>query len=350
MPQAEAVRSSTASASPAAPPPATVSFYLPGEADLRRLEQLDLERDWSEFVRGERAWVLQTYLRLLRAGHPVALVAEPPRRGMLVFYARHGPLLVRHYWGSSAPALVGVRGDHREVFSADFEVVQNRVYADPDRRFFVPLWSQPGLEPRDPVRGARLERVAFKGFRANLHPALLAPAWREALASRGIEWIADTVAYRGQATAEQKLHWQDFRSVDLIVALRPENGDGHTSKPATKLYNAWMAGVPAVLGPEPSFRELRRSELDFIEASTPAEALQAIDRLRADPALYLAMVARGAERRDEFDHASILSRWIDLLWGILPPLAERRSLRRLPLWARALVHRMNRILARRPAS
>jgi hypothetical protein len=351
MRQAQLLRSANPPASAATSLPAeTVSFYLPGERDLGRLEQLDLERDWSEFVIGERAWVLQTYLRLRRAGRPVELVARPPRRGMVVFYARHGPLLVRHLWGSSGPALVGVRGDHREVFTADFEVVQNGVYVDRARRFYVPLWSQPGLTPRDPARGARIERVAFKGFRANLHPALLETEWRQALAGRGIEWIADTVEYRGQATAEQQLHWQDFRAVDLIVALRPENGDGHTSKPATKLYNAWKAGVPAVLGPEPSFRELRQSELDFIEAATPAEALQAIDRLRADPALYLAMVSRGAERCGEFDDASILSRWSELLWGILPPLAERRSWRRLPLWARALVHRMSRILARRPAS
>ena len=48
-----------------------VTFFLPGEPDLERLRGLDPERDWSEFVRGEHAWILQTYLRLRGAGRPV---------------------------------------------------------------------------------------------------------------------------------------------------------------------------------------------------------------------------------------------------------------------------------------
>jgi hypothetical protein len=154
-----------------------------------------------------------------------------------------------------------VRGDHRPVTAADFEVVQNAAQADSRRRFFVPHWSQPGLLPRDPARGARIERAAFKGFSANLHPGLASADWREALARRGIEWVADVAVYRRSETPAERLDWNDFRAVDAVVALRPARTGGHLNKPATKLYNAWRAGVPAVLGREAGFRELRQSEL-----------------------------------------------------------------------------------------
>ncbi len=319
---------------------APVFFFLPRQPRLVELEALDPERDWRQFVVGERAWILQTFLRLRQAGYPVRLTSEVPRQGLVVFYANHGDLLVRSRWGGASLCPVGVRGDHRRVTAGDFEVVQNLARADGERHFYVPLWSQPGLLPRPAERGARLERVAYKGFPANLHSDLARGEWREALAARGIEWSTDMVGYDGAATATERLDWNDFRSVDLYVAIRPPRPDLYRNKPAGKLFNAWRAGVPAVLGPEIAYRELRQSELDYFEAGTAAEALAAIDRLRADPALYLAMVEHGRQRAAEFAEDVIVERWADLLWRVLPQRSGQRPLARLPVWARALVRRV----------
>ena len=38
-------------------------------------------------------------------------------------------------------------------------------------------------------------------------------------------------------------------------------------KPPSKLFNSWLAGVPAVLGHESAYRAERRSDLDYIEVS-----------------------------------------------------------------------------------
>jgi hypothetical protein len=64
-----------------------VTCFLPSETDLDRLEQLDPDREPAPFVRGERAWIRQTFLRLRAAGHPVELAPTPPGEGLVVYHA-----------------------------------------------------------------------------------------------------------------------------------------------------------------------------------------------------------------------------------------------------------------------
>ena len=325
------------------PPP--VRFFLPEPAaEIARLAALDPDRDWRELVTGDRAWILQTYLRLVRAGDRVELVGAVPEGGIVLFHAKH-ERFVRRTPGAGRALLVGCRADNRQPLAAEVEILQNRQFADERSRFFVPHWPQPGLLARDPARGARIERVAFKGFAANLHPALRGAEWRAALAARGLAWEADAPAFAGAATATAEARWADYRETDLVVALRPPEPRTARSKPATKLVNAWLAGVPALLGPEPAFQELRRSPLDFLEVEGAPAALAAIDRLRGDPGLYRAMVANGHARAGEYDAAAVAGCWRELLFERLPALAldlARVRRRRLPLG----LTRAGRLLAR----
>ena len=83
--------------------------------------------------------------------------------------------------------------------------------------------------------------------------------------------------------------------------------------------------MPAVLGPEYAYRELRRSDLDYLEISEPDEAKDAVLRLREDTRLYSAMVENGRRRAREFTAEKILARWAVLLFDRIPRLvAERR--------------------------
>lgn len=325
-----------------------VTFYLPGEQDLEALRRLDPDADWAEFVRGERAWILQTYLRLRRAGHPVALSGEPADAGFIVYHAKHARNLMRRAHRLHRAILVGVRADNSEPASADFEVEQNGVYVDGRRRFWIPHWPQPGLLPRDRRRGSRIERVAFKGFLANLEPAFRNPDWSEWLARRGLGWELDAVEFDQLGRTSARLSWNDFREIDLLLAVRPGDPARHTNKPATKLCNAWHAGVPALLGPEPAYRELRRDPLDYLEVRSVEEARAAIDSLLAAPDLYRRMIEHGRKRAAEFATEKILARWVELLWQQLPKVAPGRPLQHLPYLLRPLVRQTQRVLAGRP--
>jgi hypothetical protein len=99
-------------------------------------------------------------------------------------------------------------------------------------------------------------------------------------------------------------------------------------KPASKLLNAWHAGVPAMVGPEPAFHCLRRSEFDYIEVRTPADALAAIDRLLAEPQRYQAMIEQAARRSPEFNEDATAARWMTLLHAAADRMPRWRSLPR----------------------
>lgn len=332
-----------------------VTFFLDGEDGLEALRGLDPDRDARAFQRGERIWILQTWLRLARAGYPVDLAGAVPEAGLegiVVFHAKHARALREAGRRLRGAVLVGVRADNREPLAAEFEIVQNGRFADGRRRFFIPHWPQPALVPRDPARGSRIERIAYKGFDSNLHPDFRGPAWRGFLESRRIDWAVDSAAFAGRESDRLQLAWGDYREVDLALAVRPPDRRLHTSKPASKLVNAWLAGVPALVGPEVAYRELRRSPLDFLEVANRREAEAAVLRLLGDPGLYAAMAEHGRARGADFTPEAILPRWAELLFETIPALAARRGhrlARRLPLPARFAGRWLRRMVERRPA-
>ena len=93
------------------------TFFLAGE-DLEALSRIDPDRDWRELQTGERAWILQTWLRLRRAGHPVDLSGTAPEDGLVVFHAKQAKDLLRQRSRLRDAVLVGVRADNREPLIA----------------------------------------------------------------------------------------------------------------------------------------------------------------------------------------------------------------------------------------
>lgn len=305
-----------------------VTFFLAGEDDLAALGRVDPDRDFQAFLRGERAWILQTFLRLRRAGHPVELREDLPADGLVFFHVKQRREVIARWRRDCRVALVGVRADNPRTPIADFEILQNDRHAHEGVRFAVPHWPQPGILPRDSARGSAIRRIAYHGFNYNMDARFLAPAFQDALAAHHIEWVFDSVEFAGKATDQQRVAWNDYRDIDLVLAVRPRSRTLHDTKPATKLYNAWHGRTPALLGPEHAYRALRRTPLDYIEVSEPGHALREILALREEPQRYQAMVDNGIERARDFTPDAILRRWVALAFEILPALAHAPRVRR----------------------
>ena len=301
-----------------------VHFFLePTGISLERALALDPDRDWTDLLRAKEVWILQTWIRLRRGGYPVTFSNTAPSTGLIVYHKEEQHLLLERLSRDGHPILVAVRGDFRSADAADFEIVQNGYYADGERLFFVPHWPQPGLIPRDPARGSRVENIAFKGFVGNLIGEFHSAAFRGFLTEHQLSFAEDAAIY----DEENPMHvtWNDYHDVDVVMALRPGR---NTHKPASKLCNAWLAGVPAILSPDYAFRELRRGPLDYLEASTVEEAQQAVLRLKRDPDLYQRMVENGLKRSRDFTVEQVTALWAKLLFETVPRLAARHPLAR----------------------
>lgn len=327
-----------------------VRFFLAGEPELDRLRELDADRDWRELQTGERAWALQTFLRLRAAGDPVELVGRVPDDGIVVFHAKQEREVRRSISRGGSCVLVGARADNRQALAAEIEVLQSRRWENGRDRIFVPHWPQPGLRRRDPARGTRIEQVAYKGFDANLHPAFRGDEWRQGLERLGVRWLCDEIEFDASGIDHGASRWTDYRSVDAVCAVRPPTRRRRHSKPATKLVNAWLSGSIPILGDEPAYREIRRSELDYLAVHCVPSALAGVERLIRDPALARAMVENGFRRAAEYDVAAVTARWRELLFERVPALtAERRfPARRLPLELRRTVRWLERVATGRP--
>jgi hypothetical protein len=298
----------------------TVWFYVPTHEVPAEAMPRTGDAYW-EWIRGCKDidswgpydWTLRTCLQLRDTGVACKLCHTLPNGGIVVAHrdffpddARPGPelLMVCIIADRLQPGLNGLHP------FAQFALLQNprdRMITEPDLLWpasFMPFWPQPGLIPRDPARGDTFENIAYFGWPQNLQDSLNESAWRQRLADLGLRW---RIVPRWQ--------WHDYSEVDAIVAIRSFSGRDFGYKPATKLYNAWHARVPSVIGVESAFQAERRSDLDYIEARSFDAAVNALRTLRDDIALRHAMIVNGKSRAAESSPAELAKLWASFLSG-----------------------------------
>jgi hypothetical protein len=282
--------------------------------DIERLDAASIERDPRRFVGGRNSWIAQTYVRLRAALAARGLAVSAGARfvpGALC--VAHRDDLDRFASDAHASFIVAVRADRAPVEACDVAIAQNSLALRGNERY-LPLWPQPGLRPRDARRDDRVENVAYMGRTSS------SPSWLR----NGL--LAASLARLGVALHVRERAWHDYADIDVALAVRDEAPAVLATKPATKLYNGWLAGVPVIATPEPAYRELRAGPLDFVEVTSAEEIVRAIASLRADPRLYREMRAHGLARGREFDVHAVAARWLRLFdHELLPAFASWRQ-------------------------
>lgn len=260
-------------------------------------------------IASAQSWIYQTALALQAAGVDVRLVHELPARGILVTLSglvgaawRPGPGL---FFADVVADFVPHPGGHCHLVQNSLQV--GRIA----RAIFQPHWPHPNLLPRDPARGERFERLAFFGDATNLAPELRDPAWPARLRERTGLTLDLVGADR----------WHDYREVDGVLAVRGFGGGEFFHKPATKLYNAWLAGVPFVGGGDSAYRGDGQPGVNYLAAGTCKELETQLVRLAGDPTLRRNLVAAGQVAAAAFSREAILARWRTLVETTLPDAA-----------------------------
>ena len=283
-------------------------------------------------------WTLQTYFWLRESGCTVHLAREFPESGIVVT-----GILPEEFRPGRTLFVVSIVGDGSPEPFAQMHVVQNRLQTRlVSNSHHVPFWPQPGLTRRDPARGDAFNSIAYFGDDKNMAGELRSDEWSRFLAKRGIDWHVRNAQSSRNA---------DFSDVDAVIGVRSFQRSGYIRKPASKLVNSWIAGVPSILGREIAYREQRQSALDYLEAGTFAQACDAVDKLAGAPGLRRAMIENGSKRAEQFTVPRIVARWQHVLFNLAQAAAVRwfesgpvaRSFfflrRQLERKSRGLVHR-----------
>ena len=300
-------------------------FYIPNRYWPNHIPQ-QIEENWSGFGLGMYAWTLQTYLRLKADNFPCQLVDRLPQEGIVL---AHGNALQTHrppLKPGSTLLLICLKAESLPHPYAQLHVVQNPVESlSLNHSYFLPHWPQPGLIPRDPTRGDRLETVAFFGHADNLAPELQHPNWAKQLQEIGLQWRPVINTNRWDSHQNLDNCWNDYSQVDVVVAVRSfdprqiRSQQQYRNKPATKLYNAWLAGAPAILGPESAYQAERQHDLDYLEVASVSGLIDALRRLQGDRTLHQTMVQQGRRRAQAVQPASITQRWRQFLEEVAAP-------------------------------
>lgn len=294
-----------------------VHFYLPEKylPDSARREAwkegkiTTLEQGGK--IASAQSWVYQTALRLEEAGWPVQLTPEIPSRGILVSLTG---FLGDSFRPGRDVVFLGIAADYLPHPAAHRHIVQNSFHA---RRLhnaiFMPHWPHPNLVPRNATRRDRFENVCFFGDASNLAPELRDESWRLRLRSElGLDFLILDAS-----------RWHDYSEADCVVAVRGFGNSPFLHKPATKLYNAWLAGVPFMGGRDSAYLGDGKPGKNYLQASSPDELFTQIRRLKEDPSLREKLAANGRVAAEAFTPQAVLERWQALLGRTAPALAEK---------------------------
>jgi hypothetical protein len=266
----------------------------------------DLESLYERCILGDDIWSTQLYIYLKQKGLNVHLV-DRLIPGEICVVPYHFLMIKQLPFRSY---VVAVQTDSARPEICERRITLNELCVRNNKDCAVPHLPNPFLQPRDRSRGTTLENLDFKGGLCNIAYPFLDPDFAQQLRALGIRF--NFTEKNPQLPVQE---WGDYRQTDVVIAVRNATFPDLRVKPAVKLINAWMAGCPAILGPEPGCQALRRSELDFIEVRSPNEAIAALKRLKSDPALYLAMIENGLERAQQFTTEQQVMNWHELLSG-----------------------------------
>ncbi|MGB3533427.1 MAG: hypothetical protein WBA13_07905 [Microcoleaceae cyanobacterium] len=283
-----------------------------------------VEENWSGFGIGIYAWTIQTYLRLKQQNLPCFLVNEIPDEGIVFI---HRNILTRYhprFKPSKKLLLICLKAESNPFPYAQIQVVQNPIeIQNVSNSYYLPHWTQPGLIPRDPNRGEIFENIAFFGHKNNLAPEFISASWQQYLTELDLNWLPIINQNTWQDYQSINPQWNDYSQIDAIVAIRGfDKRNTYTHKPATKLYNAWLAGVPAILGYESAYRTEGHPNQDYIEVASWDELLSALIQLKHYPALRETLVNLGNQQAKKFNPDIVTQRWYYFITTIAIPAYE----------------------------
>jgi hypothetical protein len=297
-----------------------LSFFFP-EPLLPKEECLKAWREGKIIPETEftcsHSWIYQTVGFLEEANVPCDLSIAPKKCGIMIALTS----AIDPSFGINPPLppdvfLVDVVADSSPHPAAHFYIVQNRAQEKRlHNAFFIPHWPQPGLIPRNPERGTCFKNIVFFGKKENLANELTSTAWLHRLEQElGLTF-----------TIAPPSEWNDYSHVDCAIGIRDFSKSSHIHKPATKLYNAWLAGVPFIGGSDVAYASDGHPGKDYLVATSLEKFFVQLRRLKESETLRSRLINRGFISVKNFTKEATQERWKKLIQEILPKCALKHQ-------------------------
>lgn len=262
---------------------------------------------------GPAAWIVQTYLYVRQRGLNCELTTIWPDDGIVIAHRDHLPVS----WAQLPQRYVICCLADRTLPHpyANFHILQNPYqFVRLGTYAYMPHWPQPGLQVRDPERGNHVHRLAFFGEVQNLAPEL-----------RGPEFSAWCQQQRLLFVIPKREAWADYRGVDVSIAVRQFSNDwGAFEKPATKLFNAWLAGVFPIVGMESAYSVEGQHLRNCCVVPDVVALKTLLIELRDNATLLNSLLAAGKLAAKARGVEALTDQWVDLLTQKIQPIALRR--------------------------
>ena len=252
-----------------------------------------------------QAWLFQTWMAV-RDEVDSSIVQSLPETGIVLTLSNFLP---PNFRASRHQFIAAVVADFLPHSGAQLQILQHAAHAKRlPGSIFMPHWPQPNLIPRSPARGDAFETVAFFGDEQNLAPELRTEAFKNEL--RELCGL--------QLRIQKAEAWHDYSAVDAVLAVRDFSSARHLHKPATKLYNAWIAGVPFISGCDSACAAEAKDGIEYFTARSKTELLELLAHLKKNPALKKATVEAGQKKSASRNRDAVRKLWVDLLAVQLP--------------------------------
>lgn len=287
--------------------------HVPAILDLRQ-----------RIVNTEDVWIVLTYLHYRHRGWQVSIDTVPVADKINVIDGA----LTRHRDFRSRFFYVTCRCDGPFPAMGHAVLHQNVLGSGRRNEIQVFQWPQPGLIKRDSSRGNDVRTLAFFGHtRKNLSARFRSEEFLSELAQRGIE-------FQIKGKAETNVEWHDYANVDVVMAVRDDIvGDAVMRlKPVNKVTNAWLAGALCITGREPAVSAAFPSCEATLFASSVAEALSVIDRLRDNPDLFAKLSNQGSRLAEAYAEDAIMANWVAMEQEITPVFEKWQTKKEWQRW------------------
>ena len=295
--------------------PPSIYFYLPQPQWLDHIPE-PFDNRWKEFGPGYYNWTINSYLQLKSHGCKCELVNNIEDRTGIIISHRH--LLPDDFRVSPGQLLVCIKADWGRHPYAPIHICQNRTETTPKgtplfhrifwpgKTYFVHFWPQPNILPRSRDRKDELNTIAYFGRQQNLAPELQSDEWHTLLRTLDIEW---------KPVYDSK-QWHNYRDIDAVIFYRDFKNRRHYNKPATKLYNSWLAGCVPICPSESAYIDECPDGRAAVFADSFDALKQAVIDLKNNPKQFSSVRMHGINRAPLYHHNHICEEWMHILKSI----------------------------------